>query len=112
MSDFQTKCIQEVRVMAELEEYDLLERGDKKKLAKCVSPDGHVMIGSVSYAAGFDFYAASVAAGASIGLKHPEGAWDETGGSCLVDCLLCEAIFIGMAEGTLNIRDFAQEVLI
>ena len=68
----------------ELGEYDLFEQGDKKKLAKWVTPDGHVMIGSVSYAAGFDFYAASVAAGESIGLKHAENAWDETGGSCLV----------------------------
>ena len=94
----------------ELEEYDLLERGDKKKLAKWVTPDGHVMIGSVSYAAGFDFYAASVRAGASIGLAHPEGAWDESGGGCLIDCPLCEAI--QHPEGALHgrVRDFAQEV--
>ena len=94
----------------ELGEYDLFEQGDKKKLAKWVTPDGHVMIGSISYAAGFDFYAASVHAGASIGLAHPEGAWDESGGSCLIDCPLCDAIMD--PEGALNgrVRDFAQEV--
>lgn len=90
----------------ELGEYDLFEQGDKKKLAKWVTPDGHVMIGSVSYAAGFDFYAASVAAGESIGLKHAENAWDETGGSCLVECPLCDAIGMRVIE----VRDFAQEV--
>ena len=94
----------------ELGEYDLLEQGDKKKLAKCVTPDGHVMIGSISYGAGFDFYAASVAAGESIGLKHAENVygvqWDGLDGACLLDCPLCDAIGMGVIE----VADFAQEV--
>jgi len=86
-----------------LGEYDLLEQGDKKKLAKAVTPDGHVMIGSSSYAVGFPWYEATVATGERYGLEHVAGgaAWDEIYGDCLVECLLCKAI----GDGLINVRE-------